>query len=491
MMQKLILMPLNASVKHSVFYFIISYLLCLSPCWAQAYKGAACVIFVGNEIVLVRDFLSNRLSFPGGYVDGGESPVQAAQREAFEETGLTVSVGPQIGAANQSAQFLCKSIKPIPLLTAKGFESRPLVYALSAPDFSVEIRQVYLAHPQSLSTAELRFPVQVQSLPALNRYPEWQSQSQLKSEQTLQISGLHKLELKAIDRFQRWLAPQADIPFRLFNLMGEYAMFFVLVPIIWAYSGWNMGLQSLLVVIASAEVNNILKVFFAQPRPFHLSPPLQRMEAYGFGMPSGHTLVATAFWGYCWYSFNHLLPNNYRRSGFVVLLALLTGCAFARVYWGVHFFSDVLVGMGLGLMMAYSFLQLDKVRSWQQILLAKKQPWLLGLIIVVTASIFTPGTLSSQLGGLTLGLFLGLCSGKTQALQESMANSGKSKCLLAGLGIIGIVVLDRAAKTMVSHQADSIIIMLVYFFCYLLIGLWLMVGMYLLPLSKGQIKTFP
>jgi 8-oxo-dGTP pyrophosphatase MutT (NUDIX family) len=47
-----------------------------TPAWAQDYKGAACVIFVDDKIVLARDFLSNRLSFPGGYIDHGELPEQ-------------------------------------------------------------------------------------------------------------------------------------------------------------------------------------------------------------------------------------------------------------------------------------------------------------------------------------------------------------------------------------------------------------------------------
>ena len=73
---------------------IIGYCLAIPPVNAQDYKGAACVIFVNIETVLVRDLLSNRLSFPCGYLHSGESPEQAAQRESYEETGLNVTLAP-------------------------------------------------------------------------------------------------------------------------------------------------------------------------------------------------------------------------------------------------------------------------------------------------------------------------------------------------------------------------------------------------------------
>jgi membrane-associated phospholipid phosphatase len=470
-------------------FALIGHCLLASPASAQDYKGAACIIFVNDEIVLVKDTLNNRLSFPGGYLHSDESPEQAAQRETYEETGLKVTVGPQISNANQSAQYLCRSDAPIPILSRQGFESRPIVYALSASDYAKEIRQVYLIPPRSVKASELRFPHQIDALPDLKRYPEWQSRPSLLQEQDLPISKPHKVELETVAQLQQKLAPQADPLFRLLNALGENSLFFVLVPVIWAYAGWNIGLRCIVLLIISAELSNVMKALFAQPRPFHLMPQLQRMEAYGFGMPSGHALVATAFWGYCWHSFKHLLPAHYRRPGLGVLIALLIGSALARVYWGVHFFSDVIVGAGLGLLLLCLFIRLQRPGRRYQILSARKLPWVIGFVLISAATIFTPGSLSIQLGGLTLGLFLGLCVNKTQALHEQAANTCQSKCLLAGLGIIGIVLLDRAAKTIVSQQADSINAMLVYFAFYLLIGLWLMLGMYVLMDGISRIKS--
>lgn len=62
--------------------------------WAQQLPGkmtSACVaVRHGGKILMVKATYKDHWTFPGGIVDAGESPKQAALRETHEETGLAL-----------------------------------------------------------------------------------------------------------------------------------------------------------------------------------------------------------------------------------------------------------------------------------------------------------------------------------------------------------------------------------------------------------------
>jgi len=62
-------------------------------------EGAAAVIFdTRNRLLLIREnYDRHRYGFPGGAVEAGETPEQAAIRETLEETCVSVEVHDQIG----------------------------------------------------------------------------------------------------------------------------------------------------------------------------------------------------------------------------------------------------------------------------------------------------------------------------------------------------------------------------------------------------------
>ena len=106
-------------------------------------------------------------------------------------------------------------------------------------------------------------------------------------------------------------------------------------------------------IIAAAGallVGLVIKVSVARPRPFTLGISVANYtlglikESYGrwdFSFPSSHTAAAFAL---CMF-----LPKKWMPFGIVLALII----AFSRVYFGLHYVSDVIAGAVIGSAMAY------------------------------------------------------------------------------------------------------------------------------------------
>jgi 8-oxo-dGTP diphosphatase len=66
---------------------------------SRAYVAAGVLFFdEAGRIMLVRPTYKEYWDIPGGYVEAGETPAQAAAREVREELGISVVVGPLLAA---------------------------------------------------------------------------------------------------------------------------------------------------------------------------------------------------------------------------------------------------------------------------------------------------------------------------------------------------------------------------------------------------------
>lgn len=104
---------------------------------------------------------------------------------------------------------------------------------------------------------------------------------------------------------------------------------------------WGAVVSLLLVVVGSQMLNNVLKEWFHRTRP----APLEGLiPAQAFSFPSGHAMVAAAFYLFIGYLAWQILRGRMRIvcAAFLVLVALLIG--LSRLYLGVHYLTDVVAG---------------------------------------------------------------------------------------------------------------------------------------------------
>jgi len=113
----------------------ISEVLMEQPGYATPKVDVRAAIIRDNKILLVKEIADGKWSMPGGWMDVGDYPAQAAEREAIEESGFVVKAKKLIGAfdANRNGRpleffhavkliYLCEIISGKPTISNETSE---------------------------------------------------------------------------------------------------------------------------------------------------------------------------------------------------------------------------------------------------------------------------------------------------------------------------------------------------------------------------------
>jgi membrane-associated phospholipid phosphatase len=146
-----------------------------------------------------------------------------------------------------------------------------------------------------------------------------------------------------------------------FSALGTETFFLVLLPVVYWCINPRLGVRVGLILLVSAGVNAIGKLVTHAPRPYWVDARVKALSTEtSFGMPSGHAQVSVAIWG--------VLAAQTRKPAVYVSAAILVVLiGFSRIYLGVHFLSDVVIGLLLGLTTLWLVLRFeDPVVAWWQ-----------------------------------------------------------------------------------------------------------------------------
>lgn len=98
--------------------------------------------------------------------------------------------------------------------------------------------------------------------------------------------------------------------------------------------------------VGAVGLNYLLKEVFARARPALWD---YIVHAVHYSFPSGHAMVSTAVYGYIGYALAKEFPQ-WREPILASTVALILAIGFSRLYLGVHWPTDVLVGYAAGLL---------------------------------------------------------------------------------------------------------------------------------------------
>ncbi|KJF93614.1 hypothetical protein UB33_17825 [Photobacterium angustum] len=374
-------------------FFIIFFTL---PAQAIPLVGSACLIRHGDKVVVIKEEISNKLALPGGRIAPEDSPEQAAVREVYEETGIHVDAVKLLKLRGNTTLFACVAKQPIPTTVILSY-TQPLtetenddllISTWQAKHFTKEVKRAYLLSAENITSKDYRYPNDVPLIQhLLSQVPN--SEITTNTADYHAVSRSHQWELIQIKSFQQEikLLPNSyqslfQRVISVFNLPGEKLFIGLLLLIVTVGFGVTAMLYLSSVLVSVTFIASVMKLALASPRPFYIWPELQQTAASGFGLPSGHTLMATVLWGLLWYNLPLLIHRYrphftsnliaFRLKTLPLLIIAISLQAIARVWLGVHFISDTLLGLGVGIVLLVlliwwqrSGLAYQLVRNWR------------------------------------------------------------------------------------------------------------------------------
>lgn len=143
---------------------------------------------------------------------------------------------------------------------------------------------------------------------------------------------------------------RTDFSVKLFEgitMLGEETILILMIAVLYFAYDKRLALRIGYITITSMCVNNTVKNLVKRPRPFASGEvtPARAHTATGYSFPSGHTqTIATWSSAFAMY---------FKKAWVSVLAGVgIVAVAFSRLFLGVHYPSDVIVGAVLGAVIA-------------------------------------------------------------------------------------------------------------------------------------------
>ena len=165
------------------------------------------------------------------------------------------------------------------------------------------------------------------------------------------LTGLtENFDTKVFHWLRESLAPTLDIPLKVLTILGNPKSVIAIIVILLAIPkvNKNIGLPVALVTLASWILNELTKIIVSRPRP-----EFMLFEETSYSFPSGHAMNNTALYLTILFSLLLIVKNKKVKTvlwAVFTVLPFLIG--FSRVYFGVHYLTDVISGWSLGTFVA-------------------------------------------------------------------------------------------------------------------------------------------
>jgi len=287
-------------------------------------------------------------------------------------------------------------------------------------------------------------------------------------------------------------------PMEIFSFLGNEYFFLLLLPALYWCMEAGIGIRVGVILLLSTSVNDALKLAFHGPRPYwYDTNVIGYASETSFGVPSGHAQIAVGVWG--------MLAASFRKWwGWLIAILVILLIGISRLYLGVHFPHDVILGWLIGALLLWLVLRFWKpVTAWlkkmslgQQILVAFLSSLVLILFTLIPflwlkmtnwqppqawaeyarEAMSLSGAFTSA--GTLFGLLAGLAWFNRQGGFD--ANGPLWKLILRYvLGVVGVLVFYLGLKVLfglIAPDAEAVLPYILRYIRYVLVGAWVSAG---------------
>ena len=429
--------------------FILSLLSAISA-WANNtlpdhIAGALCVVRADNQIVLVDELITGYLSLPGGTVVSGEPPAVAAQRETWEEAGLSVTVGDVLGYTDSAVVYDCISDSEVISYQAQnelgGFEL-PIWFA---PHYGVEVSRAMLLSPTELEENQYRYPEQWSEINAFFLSATNQPVTYV-TELVGAAPKVHQVELNGIVSLQNTFDNLPNVfanTVLLTDLFAKPWIFIVILPLVAWHFGRNFALKFGFTLISVTLLTLIAHQGFGFPRPHAYLPTLKLVMSSGYSFPS----LLAALWVSLTLLVLWKLKRLFDQKSLAMVVVGLLWIMLFKSYSGSAFFSDVLMGGVMGALATWHIVRLDaKPNVDISVLLSSKAVWWGLCLISVVLTVIWP------LPTFTFWLAILMTIACLVTLTDSKPLTGQLSFNI----VIGVIVMLLAGNLLISWAGSFV-----------------------------------
>jgi len=287
-------------------------------------------------------------------------------------------------------------------------------------------------------------------------------------------------------------------PMEAFSFFGTESFFLLLLPSLYWCMEADIGLRVGIILLLSSSVNHALKMAFHGPRPYWYSADVIRYASENsFGVPSGHAQIAFGVWGM-------LATSLGKWWGWLMAILVILLIGISRLYLGVHFPHDVILGWVIGALLLWFVLRfwkpvtvwLKKMSLGQQILAS----FLSSLVLILFSLIpfiwlkitnwqpsqawaeYARDAVSLSVAFTTAGTLFGLLAGLAWFNLQGRFNANGPlwmRIFRYILGLVGVLILYLGVKVLfglIIPDTEAVLPYILRYIRYVLVGAWISAG---------------